>query len=119
MRQQTHGLGDLRSGEGVMGLRRAFIQAGTENLLLTLWPVNDSLTVAVMENFYAKAMAKDGDAPVALAEVQREGLMAIRKLPQFKAQKIGVKMAVNLAGPFILSFQNEANEDDAAEPPKK
>ena len=99
------GLGDLRSGEGVMGLRRGFIQAGTQNLLMTLWPVSDSLTVAVMKNFYAKAMAKDGDAPVALAEVQRDALVAIRKLPQFKPKKIGVKMAVNLAGPFILSFQ--------------
>ena len=113
------GLGDLRSGEGVMGLRRAFIQAGTENLMMTLWPVSDAISVTVMKKFYEKAMAEDGDAPVALAEVQREGLMAIRKLPQFKARKIGVKMAVNLAGPFILSFQNEANEDDAAEPPKK
>jgi tetratricopeptide (TPR) repeat protein len=113
------GLGDLRSGEGVMGLRRAFIQAGTENLMMTLWPVSDATSVTVMKKFYEKAMAEDGDAPVALAEVQREGLMAIRKLPQLKAQKIGVKMAVNLAGPFILSFQNEANEDDAAEPPMK
>ena len=52
-------------------------------------------------------------------EQQAHGLVAIRKMPQLKARKIGAKKAVYLAGPFILSFQNEANEDDAAEPPKK
>ena len=77
---------------------------------MTLWPVSDALTVAVMKSFYEKAMAEDGDSPVALAEVQRDALVAIRKLPQFKTRKIGVKMAVHLADPFILSFQREAKE---------
>ena len=54
-----------------------------------------------------------------LAEVQRDALVTIRKMGQFQKKKIGVKKAVDLAGPFILSFQNEANEDNAAEPPKK
>ena len=112
------GLGDLRSGEGVMGLRRGFIQAGTQNLLMTLWPVSDSLTVAVMKNFYAKAMAKDGDATVALAEVQRDALVQIRKMGQFQKKKIGVKKAADLAGPFILSFQKEATGEEATDPAK-
>ena len=102
-----------------MGLRRGFIQAGTQNLLMTLWPVSDSLTVAVMKNFYVKAMAKDGNATVALAEVQRDALVAIRKLPQFKPKKIGVKMAVNLAGPFILSFQKEATGEEVTDTAKE
>jgi len=112
------GLGDLRSGEGVMGLRRGFIQAGTQNLMMTLWPVSDSLTVAVMKDFYTKSMAKDGDAPVALAEVQRDYLVAIRKMSQFRKKKIGVKKAVDLAGPFILSFQKEATGEEATDPAK-
>jgi CHAT domain-containing protein len=32
------GSGEARAGEGVMGLRRGFIQAGAQNLLMTLWP---------------------------------------------------------------------------------
>ena len=64
-------------------------------------------------------MAEDGDSPVALAEVQREGLVAIRKLPQYKTLKIWVKMAVKLAGPFILSFQKEATGEEAADSAKE
>jgi CHAT domain-containing protein len=39
------GSGEARAGEGVMGLRRGFIQAGAQNLLMTLWPISDEVTV--------------------------------------------------------------------------
>jgi CHAT domain-containing protein len=41
------GSGEARAGEGVMGLRRGFIQAGTQNLLMTLWPISDEVTVQI------------------------------------------------------------------------
>jgi CHAT domain-containing protein len=31
-----------------MGLRRGFIQAGAQNLLMTLWPISDEVTVQIM-----------------------------------------------------------------------
>jgi len=46
------GLGDVRSGEGVFGLRRAFALAGAENLLMSLWRVDDSVTADHMKYFY-------------------------------------------------------------------
>ena len=99
------GLGDLRSGEGVMGLRRAFIQAGAQNLLMTLWPVSDKHTVSFMKNFYEKAIAS-GDAPTAMAEVQKEMLLKFRNNKQWKALDLPTtKMAVQFAGPFVMSYR--------------
>src|SRR6202022_1384503 len=49
------GSGQARAGEGVMGLRRGFIQAGAQNLLMTLWPISDEVTVQIMSDFYETA----------------------------------------------------------------
>ena len=93
------GSGEARAGEGVMGLRRGFIQAGAQNLLMTLWPISDEVTVQIMSDFY-DAAHRSGNAPEALAEVQRNWLVKLR------AEK-GLAQAVNLAGPFIMSSQGK------------
>ena len=93
------GSGEARAGEGVMGLRRGFIQAGAQNLLVTLWPISDEVTVQIMSEFY-DAAHNSGNAPEALAEVQRNWLIKLR------AEK-GLAQAVNLAGPFIMSSQGK------------
>jgi CHAT domain-containing protein len=49
------GTGQAKAGEGVMGLRRGFIQAGAQNLLMTLWPISDETTVQIMLDFYERA----------------------------------------------------------------
>jgi len=61
--------GQTRAGEGVMGLRRGFAQAGAENLVLTLWAVSDETIVQIMYDFY-QAAHQSGNAPEALAKVQ-------------------------------------------------
>ena len=66
------GTGQAKAGEGVMGLRRGFIQAGAQNLLMTLWPISDETTVQIMLDFYDRALAS-GNAPQSLLDVQREG----------------------------------------------
>jgi tetratricopeptide (TPR) repeat protein/CHAT domain-containing protein len=91
------GTGEAKSGEGVLGLRRGFIQAGAKNLLMTLWPISDETTVDIMAEFY-EAAHKSSNAPQALAEVQRDWLVKLRK-------SSGLLKAVNLAGPFILNSQ--------------
>jgi CHAT domain-containing protein/Tfp pilus assembly protein PilF len=93
------GSGEARAGEGVMGLRRGFIQAGAQNLLMTLWPISDEVTVQIMSDFY-DAAHKTGNAPEALAEVQRNWLVKLRT-------EKGLAQAVNLAGPFIMSSQGK------------
>ena len=93
------GGGEAKAGEGVLGLRRGFIQAGAKNLLMTLWPISDETTVDIMAQFY-DAAHKTGNAPEALAEVQRDWLVKLRK-------RDGLVEAVNLAGAFILSSQGK------------
>ena len=58
-------------------LFKCFIQAGAQNLLMTLWPISDEVTVKIMSDFY-EAAHNSGNAPEALAEVQREWLLKLR-----------------------------------------
>lgn len=95
------GIGESRSGEGVLGLRRAFMVAGTENLLMTLWPVVDEATMKFMADFYKRALAT-GDAPCALAETQRDWLVKLRN-------EKGVFAAVREAGPFAMVMMANPN----------
>jgi tetratricopeptide (TPR) repeat protein len=88
------GVGEARSGEGVFGLRRAFMIAGAENLLMTLWPVADETTAKIMADFYKEAFAT-GDAAGSLAKVQRDWLVKLR-------QERGLLAAIREAGPFAM-----------------
>jgi CHAT domain-containing protein len=47
------GVGEVRNGEGVYGLRRAFLLAGTEALVISLWPLSDYMAREMMVMFYA------------------------------------------------------------------
>ena len=65
------GQGEIKSGEGVYGLKRAITVAGGKSSLLSLWKVNDRSTAAFMKSFYEKL--KDGKGKnIALALTQKE-----------------------------------------------
>ncbi|MHC5863318.1 CHAT domain-containing protein, partial [Nostoc sp.] len=44
--------GDIKIGEGVFGLRRAFAVAGAKTLVMSLWSVPDKVTALLMERFF-------------------------------------------------------------------
>jgi CHAT domain-containing protein len=58
------GIGEVRNGEGVYGLRRAFVLAGTETLVMSLWPVSDAIARETMVAYYTglRAGLGRGDA---------------------------------------------------------
>ncbi|MFB2881133.1 tetratricopeptide repeat protein [Floridanema aerugineum] len=45
-------IGDIKNGEGVFGLRRAFAVAGAKTLVMSLWSVPTKATVLLMERFF-------------------------------------------------------------------
>jgi tetratricopeptide (TPR) repeat protein len=100
------GVGQVQSGEGVFGLRRAFMMAGAQNLLMTLWPVSDEVTPKIMADFYKKALAT-GNAAGSLSEVQRDWLVKLRN-------EKGLLAAVRDAGPFAMVVMANPNQGKAA-----
>ncbi|MCT7987754.1 CHAT domain-containing tetratricopeptide repeat protein [Laspinema olomoucense] len=64
-------LGDQTIGEGVLGLRRSFIVAGAETVVMSLWSVPDVPTAILMERFYHNLFQTDWGRTEALEEAQR------------------------------------------------
>ena len=67
------GLGDALEGEGVFNLARAFNYAGAENIVMSLWKLDDIRTAQIMPTFYQKI--QDGESiHRALQEAQKKFL---------------------------------------------
>ena len=75
------GLGDIKAGEGVYGLQRAFLVAGADALIMSLWKVDDAATQQLMQNFYS-SWIKLGNKQKAFKQAQLQ-LMAKYKEPYY------------------------------------
>ncbi|HJR05655.1 MAG TPA: CHAT domain-containing tetratricopeptide repeat protein [Pyrinomonadaceae bacterium] len=63
------GLGDVTNGDGVYGLRRALVLAGSESQVMSLWQVSDAATRDLMTEYYRRLQAGEGRTE-ALRQVQ-------------------------------------------------
>ena len=54
------GVGDVQNGEGVYGLRRALVLAGTESQVTSLWKVADEATKDLMVDYYQRLLKGEG-----------------------------------------------------------
>ena len=64
------GLGKEIKGEGLVGLTRGFMYAGTPRVLVSLWKVDDKATAEMMTRFYQLILEKKLTPAQALREAQ-------------------------------------------------
>jgi CHAT domain-containing protein len=92
------GVGEIRNGEGVYGLRRAFVLAGAQTLIMSLWPVSDSVTRQLMSDYY-RGLKQGLGRGVALHQAQQAMMArANRAHPFYWASFIQVGEWANLYG---------------------
>jgi CHAT domain-containing protein/Flp pilus assembly protein TadD len=78
------GLGDIRAGEGVFGLRRTFALAGARTVVVSLWPVDDLATMLLMNRFYENLLKQK----MPKAESLRDAQLYLRTLTGGDISKI-------------------------------
>lgn len=67
------GLGEIRIGEGVFGLRRAFQVAGAGTVIMSLWAVGDQTTAQWMARLYESRLTEQ----LSTADSVREASLAV------------------------------------------
>ncbi|MBA3242788.1 MAG: CHAT domain-containing protein [Acidobacteria bacterium] len=72
------GLGNVVRGEGMVGLTRGFMYAGSPRVLASLWRVDDLATSVLMEKFY-QSMLKDGMSPAAALKASQMNMIRGRR----------------------------------------
>lgn len=75
------GLGKTIKGEGVQSLNNAFLQAGAQTVVSSLWKVDDYATGELMKNFYRELTG----GTVTTAEALRRAQIDLRRNPQFQS----------------------------------
>ena len=73
------GLGKEVKGEGLVGLTRGFMYAGTPRVVVSLWSVSDEGTAELMTRFY-KGILKDGMRPEQALRAAQISLIKDKKL---------------------------------------
>ncbi|WP_185152873.1 CHAT domain-containing protein [Fulvivirga aurantia] len=64
------GLGKISKGEGIIGLSRALVYAGAQNIMVSLWKVADNSTASLMTNFYQNIESEDYSKSLRQAKVE-------------------------------------------------
>ncbi|MBI4748593.1 MAG: CHAT domain-containing protein, partial [Acidobacteria bacterium] len=92
------GVGEVKRGDGVFGLRRALVLAGSESQMISLWPVSDAGTRELMFKYYRRLKAGEGRSK-ALRNAQLDLIKnPKRKHPYFWASFIQSGEWANLNG---------------------
>ena len=71
---------DIR-GEGLIGMSRGFLYAGSNRIIASLWKVDDSATAEFMKRFYTNHLQKGMSASKALQQTKNE----MKKIPRYRS----------------------------------
>jgi CHAT domain-containing protein len=74
-------IGPTTRGEGMIGLSRGFLAAGSRRVLASLWKVDDRATSEFMRHFYSALLQRNATAAGALASARK----AMRSDPAWKS----------------------------------
>lgn len=80
------GLGKIVSGEGILGLTRAFLVSGTNSIIISLWKINDESSSLIMKEFYTQL---NKDSSIKAYEALKNAKLALIKTdnPNFSTGK--------------------------------
>jgi CHAT domain-containing protein/Tfp pilus assembly protein PilF len=73
------GVGEVQTGEGIFGLRRAFTQAGAKSLVMSMWSVPDRETKELMVEFYRNIQSGEMDRCKALRQAALKEMKILKK----------------------------------------
>jgi CHAT domain-containing protein len=75
------GQGALSLGQGVYGLRRAFLQAGAETVVSTLWSVEEESATELMKRYTHKLVSQPNKGRV---ETMEEAMKELREQERYR-----------------------------------
>jgi CHAT domain-containing protein len=77
-------LGEIKAGEGVFGLRRAFQIAGAHTVIMSLWSVEDRSAMEWMRALYEGRLRRGLDT----AEAVREASLTVLRQRRARGQSV-------------------------------
>ncbi|MGK7882854.1 MAG: tetratricopeptide repeat protein [Crocosphaera sp.] len=102
------GIGNVNAGEGIFGLRRAFVVAGTKTLLMSLWSVPAHATVLLLTLFFDNRKARMSPH---LALEKAQNTIQNLSFADLKTSEIGNKIIQELNNIERLNIDNAISQD--------
>lgn len=104
------GVGEVKTGEGVYGLRRALVLAGSETQVMSLWPVSDVVTRDLMIAYY-RGLQRGEARAAALHQVQLRLLERAERGLTPDGRKQSAQQARDYSHPFYWASFILSGED--------
>ena len=102
------GIGNVNAGEGIFGLRRAFVVAGTKTLLMSLWSVPAHATVLLLTLFFDNRKARMSPH---LALEKAQNTIQNLSFADLKKSKIGNQIIQELINIKLININNTISQD--------